>query len=189
MYIYFVCLHSKRKTDKWLFLYEFSLCLFHVSIDSKRLLFGFYGPSRLFHSFRAELIVRLGKNERSPRNTTLPLACLTCDPSRARTHSGEKRLFTQLQTKAMLFCLFTNIEQPSTRVIQELMTMNPYIRKYLQNLNDLLQKNVYICVAYSCLKYGVFITTRSDAMRIFIQHYDENLYFDRFSFGHMLVHG
>ena len=34
-------------------------------------------------------------------------------------------------------------------VIQKLVTMNPYIRKYYQNLSN------YIGVAYSCLKYGV----------------------------------
>ena len=33
-------------------------------------LFGFYGPSRLFHSFLGESIVRWGGNGRSPRKTT-----------------------------------------------------------------------------------------------------------------------
>ena len=45
-------------------------------------LFGFYGPSRLFHSFSAELVVRWGKNRRSLRKKHLTihkqnLACLT----------------------------------------------------------------------------------------------------------------
>ena len=31
--------------------------------------FGFYGPSRLFHSFWAESIIRWGENGRSPRKT------------------------------------------------------------------------------------------------------------------------
>ena len=32
-------------------------------------LFGYYGPSRLFHSFWAESLVRYGENGRSPKNT------------------------------------------------------------------------------------------------------------------------
>ena len=35
-----------------------------------------------------------------------------------------------------------------------------------------ITQNVDIGVTCSCLKYGVFITTRFDAMRICIQHYD-----------------
>ena len=57
-------------------------------------LLWFYGPSRLFHSFWAESIIRWGEKGRSLRNKHLTtrkqtLACLTCDPSYARTHSGE----------------------------------------------------------------------------------------------------
>ena len=49
--------------------------------------FGFYGPSRLFHSFWAGSIQRWGENGTPPRKTTWPptrkenLACLTCDSS------------------------------------------------------------------------------------------------------------
>ena len=39
--------------------------------------FGFYGPSRLFHSFWAESVVRWGENVRSPRKTTWPPASRT----------------------------------------------------------------------------------------------------------------
>ena len=38
---------------------------------------GIYGPSKLFHSFWAGSIVRLGENGRSPRKTTWPLASRT----------------------------------------------------------------------------------------------------------------
>ena len=66
-----------------------------------RLPFWFYGPSRLFHSFWAESIVRWGENRRSPRQTTWPpgsrtwlvshvtRAELEPDTSLARTYSGE----------------------------------------------------------------------------------------------------
>ena len=52
-------------------------------------LFGFYGPSRLFHSFWSESIVRWGENGKSPRKIHLAthkqnLACLTCDLSYGR---------------------------------------------------------------------------------------------------------
>ena len=48
------------------------------SSERKRFsLFGFYGPSRLFHSFWAQSIVRWGENGRSPRKTTWPPASRT----------------------------------------------------------------------------------------------------------------
>ena len=56
--------------------------------------FGFYGPSRLFHSFWAESNDRWGEkreiHEKKHMTTHKQnLACLTCDPSYARTHSSE----------------------------------------------------------------------------------------------------
>ena len=48
-------------------------------------LFGFYGPSRLFHSFWAESIVRWGKKadlrEKPPDHPQAELGCPVCDPS------------------------------------------------------------------------------------------------------------
>ena len=56
-------------------------------------LFGFYSPSWLFHSFWANSIVRWGKNGKSPRKNTWPPGSRTwlvsSDPSKAPTHSGE----------------------------------------------------------------------------------------------------
>ena len=68
--------------------------------------FFFFIWSRLFHSFWAESIVRWGEIGRSPEKKHLTtrkqnLACLTCDPSEAQTHSGEMRcdLATSFQRK------------------------------------------------------------------------------------------
>ena len=45
-------------------------------------------------------------------------------------------------------------------------------RKILSESELFVTQNVDIGVACLCLKYGVFITTRFDAIRIFIQHYE-----------------
>ena len=43
-------------------------------------------------------------------------------------------------------------------------------QKILSESESFVMQNVEKGEAYSCLKYGVFITTRFDAMRICIQH-------------------
>ena len=56
-------------------------------------LFGFYGLSKLFHSFLAESIVRWGKNGRSPRKNTWPPASriwLLSHVTRARRWDDEQ---------------------------------------------------------------------------------------------------
>ena len=54
---------------KWLFVgWNFFLYIYFFVF----FLFGFYGPSRIFHSFWAESIERWGKKGRSPRKTTWP---------------------------------------------------------------------------------------------------------------------
>ena len=60
-------------------------------------------------------------------------------------------------------------------------------QKILLESELLTVQNVDMSVAYSCVKYGVFITTGFDAVRICILHlecsWSQNLNSDPFSFG------
>ena len=54
-------------------------------------LFGFCGPSRLFHSFWAKSIVRWGQNGRPPDHPQAELGLSCMWPNHARTQSGEMK--------------------------------------------------------------------------------------------------
>ena len=70
--VYAICEQQRRRSAWAYFLYPNSKTEQASLIFFFFFWFGFYSPSRLFHSFWAKLISRWGENGRSPRKTTWP---------------------------------------------------------------------------------------------------------------------
>ena len=66
-------------------------------------LFGFYGPSRLFHSLRAESIIRWGENGRSQRiNTWQNLSCHMWPKRGSKPQRWDKEWFRSLKISGLI---------------------------------------------------------------------------------------
>ena len=69
-------MQQKKQQIYYMYMYMSKFSLLYID-RFFLFLFGFYGPSKLFHSFWAESIIRWGENGRSQRKTTWPPASRT----------------------------------------------------------------------------------------------------------------